>query len=129
MRRAGSRGACPVPDSPLLAAVEAHVAAFNQTDLDAVMAGFADDAVFTAAEQTVIGARAIRGLFADSFASPVRAELVLERVVLGGDTAACELAEHLTVDDVTHTIDVAAFYTVRDDQLVRVRIYRDLPSA
>lgn len=113
-------------DGPL-AVVEAHIAAFNGTDLDAVMAGFDDEAVFATADQLVVGARAIRALFADSFAAPVRAELVLERAVVGGDTAACELAEHLTVQGTTHTIDVAAFFTVRGDRLARVRIYRDLP--
>lgn len=112
-----------------LAAVDAHLDAFNRADLDAVMAGFADDAVFAAADHLVVGARAIRQLFAESFATPVTAELVLERAVVGGDTAACELAETLTVDGTTHTIDVAAFYTVRGGRLVRVRIYRDLPTA
>lgn len=113
-------------DGPL-PAVEAHLQAFNAADLDMVMAGFADDAVFSTADQLVVGARAIRALFADSFAAPVQAELVLERIVIGGDTAACELAEHLTVGGTTHTIAVAAFYTVRGGRIARVRIYRDLP--
>lgn len=108
--------------------VDAHLEAFNRCDLDAVMGDIADDAVFTVGAQTAIGARAIRRLFADSFASPVVAELTLQRAVADGDTIACELTEHLTVDGAGHAIDVAAFYTVRNDQLVRVRIYRDLPS-
>lgn len=114
-------------DGPL-GLVESHLDAFNRADLDAVMAGFAEDAVFTVGDQTAIGARAISALFADSFASPVAARLMLARAVIDGDTAACELTEHLTVNDVTHTIEVAAFYTVRRGRLVRVRIYRDLPS-
>ncbi len=109
------------------AAVEAHVAAFNRCDIAAVMAGFADDAVFSTADQTAIGARAIRSLFADSFASPIAAELAVGRSVVDGDTVACELVERLTVDDATHVVEVAAFYTVRHARLVRVRIYRDLP--
>lgn len=113
-------------DGPLTL-VEAHLDAFNRADLDAVMAGFADDAVFTVGDQTAIGARAIRSLFADSFAQPVAARLELARDVVDGDTAACELTEHLTVGGVTHTIEVAAFYTVRRGRLARVRIYRDLP--
>lgn len=111
------------------AVVDAHLAAFNAADLMAVMDGFADDAVLSMGDQTVIGARAIRTLFADSFASPVAAELTLHRAVVDGDTIACELTEQLTVEGATHTIDVAAFYTVRQGQLVRVRIYRDLPPA
>jgi hypothetical protein len=77
--------------------VEAHIAAFNAADLAAVMAGIADDAVFSVGDQTVIGARAIRALFADSFASPVTARLSVQRTVVGGDTVACELTEQLTV--------------------------------
>lgn len=111
------------------AVVDAHVAAFNAADLVAVMDGFADDAVLSVGDQTVIGARAIRSLFADSFASPVTAELTLHRAVVEGDTIACELTEQLTVEGTSHTIDVAAFYTVRDGRLVRVRIYRDLAPA
>lgn len=106
--------------------VDAHLAAFNAADLAAVMDGFAEDAVFSVGDQTAIGARAIRTLFADSFASPVGAELMTQRVVVDGDTVACELGERLTIDGVGHDIDVAAFYTVRDEVLVRVRIYRDL---
>ena len=109
--------------------VEAHIAAFNAADLPAVMADIADDAVFSVGEQTAIGARAIRALFADSFASPVTARLTVQRIVIDGDTVACELTEQLTVDGAAHDIAVAAFYTVRDDRLVRVRIYRDLPPA
>ena len=128
MRRVGWPGACRVSETTHRAVVDAHLAAFNATDLAAVMDGFADDAVFTVADQTAIGARAIRALFADSFASPVRAELTLRRAVVDDDTVACELSEELTFSGGTHTIDVAAFFTVRDDQLVRVRIYRDLPA-
>ncbi|CAN5843297.1 hypothetical protein BH23ACT10_BH23ACT10_21160 [soil metagenome] len=109
------------------AVVDAHLAAFNRCDLDAVMADVAEDATFTVGDQTAIGARAVRELFADSFGSPVAAELTLQRAVVDGDTIACELTEQLTVEDTGHAIDVAAFYTVRSGELVRVRIYRDLP--
>lgn len=113
-------------DSPR-AVVEAHLAAFNAADLEAVMRGIADDAVLTVGDHTAIGARAIRGLFADSFATPVGAELAVRRAVVDGDTVACELTEELVVEGTSHTIDVAAFYTARAGRLVRVRIYRDLP--
>jgi len=131
MPRPGWRAVCPVSDTTAdrRAVVDAHLAAFNAADLAAVMDGFADDAVLSVGDQTAIGARAIRALFADSFASPVTAELMLHRAVVDGDTIACELSETLTVQGTIHTIDVAAFYTVRDGHLVRVRIYRDLAPA
>lgn len=111
------------------AAVERHIAAFNRCDADAVMVGFDSDAVFSTADHTAIGARAIRALFIDSFASPITAELAIGQLVVDGDTVACELTEHLTVEGTTHTIDVAAFFTVRRGRLARVRIYRDLPTS
>jgi uncharacterized protein (TIGR02246 family) len=113
----------------VLGPVEAHLAAFNERDVDAVMALFAEDAVFATADQLVVGRRGLRALFGDSFAAPVTAALELRRAVVAGDTAACELVERLTLPSgETTELDVAAFYTVRDGALVRVRVYRDLPG-
>jgi len=39
--------------------------------------------------------------------------------VTQGDTVACELSERITTEGVEHTIDVAAFYTVRGGRLAR----------
>lgn len=116
------------PGSEPLGVVQAHLRAFNERDLEAVMAGFDPDAVFTMAEQLVIGARAIRQAFADSFAADARARLEVQRAVADGDTVACELIEHIQAQGMAHTLEVAAFYTVRGGRLVRVRIYRDLSS-
>lgn len=106
--------------------VTAHVEAFNACDLDGVMAGFDDEAVFTTAEHLAVGSRAISRLFADSFSAPASAELAVERMVVDGDSAACEMTERITAQGVEHLIDVAAFYTVRGGRIVRVRIYRDI---
>jgi hypothetical protein len=109
-----------------LEAVEAHIRAFNACDLDAVMAGFDDEAVFSTSDQTAIGARAISHLFADSFNAPASARLELARAVVDGDTVGCELTELIEAEGIAHTLDVAAFYTVRDGRFARVRIYRDV---
>lgn len=109
-----------------LAAVRSHVAAFNAADVDAVMTRFDPEAVFATADQLVVGARAIRQLFADSFAAPVDAHIELLAAVVDGDIVACELAERISGEGFSHDIAVAAFYTVRDGRIARVRIYRDL---
>lgn len=106
--------------------VRDHIAAFNAKDVDGVLATFADDALFASGDQVVVGARALRVLFADAFAAPVGAELVLRHAVVQEGTVACELTERLTVAGSRHDVDVAAFYTVRRGRLARVRIYRDL---
>jgi len=111
-----------------LEVVEEHIRAFNACDLDAVMVGFDEDAVFSTAEQLAVGARAISRLFAESFAAPASAHLELQRVVVDGDTVGCELTEQITAEGIQHALEVAAFYTVRGGRIARVRIYRDLPG-
>ena len=109
-----------------LGVVEEHIRAFNACDLDAVMAGFDDDAVFSTADQLAVGARAISRLFAESFDAPASARLDLLRAVVDDDTVGCELTEQISVEGIQHVLDVAAFYTVRSGRIARVRIYRDL---
>ena len=110
----------------LLDVVRAHLSAFNDRDADAVVATFADDAVFAAGEHIVVGHRALRAMFADAFAAPIRAQLELRHAVVDGQTAACELSERLIIEGSTHELDMAAFYSVRDGLLTRVKVYRDL---
>lgn len=126
MSASGSGAGSGTEETAELAVVEAHLTAFNRRDIDAVMAGFDTDAVFTMAAQLIVGARAIRQAFADSFAVDARARLDLQRAVVEGDTVACELTERIEAQGITHSLDVAAFYTVRNGLLARVRIYRDL---
>lgn len=111
--------------SATAAAVRAHVEAFNAKELDAVVAGFAEDAVFAAEADLVVGARALRGFFGEAFANHAEARLEILRSVIQGDTAACELRETITVDGQYLELDLAAFFTVRGGVLVRVRVYRD----
>lgn len=112
----------------ILDAVAGHLAAFNARDAERTSAGFAEDAVFAAGDQLVVGRRAIRTLFADAFAAPISATLELRRSYVDGETAACELVEHLEVEGDVHELPVAAFYTVRNGLLLRVRVYRDHPA-
>lgn len=105
--------------------VHEHLEAFAARDLDRLMATFAHDAVFTTADGTVVGRAALRQLFADAFALPVHVDMERRAVHAAGDTVACEIAEHITAEGMTHTLEVAGFYTVRGGVLVRVRVYRD----
>lgn len=112
----------------VLDAVAKHLAAFNTGDAERTSAGFAEDAVFVAGDQLVVGRPAIHKLFADAFAAPVSATLELRQAYVEGETAACELVEHLEVGGAAQELPVAAFYTVRGGLLVRVRVYRDHPA-
>lgn len=108
-----------------VAAVEAHVAAFNARDADAVLATFSDDAVFSNADDLVVGRTALSAMFRDAFEAPLRANLQVQRAVVDGDTVACELTERLDYAGTTFQAALAGFFTVRDGLLVRVRIYRE----
>lgn len=108
-----------------LEVVARHVAAFNARDLDAVVETFADDAVFATGDELYVGRRGIRALFSDSFDAPLLAEMEVRRAVTEGDTAACELVERLTVEGRTTELVLAAFYTVRRGEIVRVKVYRE----
>lgn len=116
----------PGPGAAPLQVVEEHIRAFNACDLDAAMAGFDDESVFSTADQVAVGVRAISRLFAESFDAPASAHLELQRAVVDGDTVGCELTELIQAEGITHTLEVAAFYTVREGRFARVRIYRDL---
>ncbi len=42
-----------------------------------------------------------------------------------GEVVACELHEQLTVEGASFEFALAAFYTVRRGQIVRVKVYRE----
>jgi hypothetical protein len=108
-----------------LQAVEAHLAAFNARDTDAVLAGFAEDAVFASGDLLVVGRRGLARLFAEAFSGEARAALEIRRAVVTGDTVACELRELVAFAGGTTELEVAAFFTVREGRLVRVKVYRE----
>ena len=111
-------------DIPVLDIVQAHFAAFNAGDMDALMAGFADDAVFATGEHLVVGARGIRAMFADALTA-LAPNLTLRAAVVQGEVVACELDERLTVEGAPFEFALAAFYTVRRGRIVRVKVYRE----
>jgi uncharacterized protein len=111
-------------DAVALDVVRAHVDAFNAGDVDALMAGFADDAVFVTAEHMVVGIRGLRAMFGDALAS-LSPTMELRATIVQHGVVACELTEHLTVDGAQFSFQLAAFYTVQHGQIVRVKVYRE----
>ena len=111
-------------DNPVLDIVQAHFAAFNAGDMDGLMAGFAEDAVFATGEHLVVGARGIRAMFADALTA-LAPNLTLRTAVVQGEVVACELDERLSVEGSEFEFALAAFYTVRRSRIVRVKVYRE----
>ena len=111
-------------ETGLLGIVQVHLAALNAGDVEGLMAGFADDAVFATGDALVVGQRGIRAMFSDALASLAPSLRVL-RAVVQDDVVACELTEELTVEGAAFEFSLAAFYTVRRGKIVRVRVYRE----
>lgn len=111
-------------DAAVLDVVRAHVDAFNAGDVDALMAGFADDAVFVTGDHMVVGARGLRAMFSDALAN-LAPSMELRATVVQHGVVACELNERLTVEGAQFHFSLAAFYTVRRGQIVRVKVYRE----
>ena len=51
--------------------------------------------------------------------------LAMRAILRPGDVVACELHEQLTVEGTPFEFALAAFYTVRRGQIVRVKVYRE----
>ena len=111
------------PSDPL-AVIHAHVAAFNADDLEAVVAGFAEDAVFANGDQLIVGRRGIRALFGQALGQ-VRATLEVRTAIAQGNAVACELTELVTVGEQTFEFHLAGFYTVHGGVITRAKIYRE----
>jgi len=104
--------------------VDAHVAAFNAGDLDALVDGFAEDAIFATADHLVVGRRGLRAMFGDALTA-LQPRMEVRAAVEQGDVVACELSERLTVEGTTFEFALAAFFTVRGGRIVRVKVYRE----
>jgi uncharacterized protein len=113
------------PRAAVLAAVAAHVDAFNRRDLVGVVAGFDEGAVFASADALVVGRRGLTAMFSEAFAGDLQATLELRQAVVDGETAACELTERVVVEGMVHELSLAAFFTVRGGVLARVKVYRE----
>ena len=111
-------------DNPVLDIVQAHFAAFNARDIDALMAGFAEDAVFVTGEHLVVGQRGIRAMFTEAL-DALSPTLTLRAAIVQDDVVACELDERLSVEGTPFEFALAAFYTVRRGQIARVKVYRE----
>lgn len=110
--------------SEILAIVRDHVQAFNAGDVDGLMAGFAEDAIFATGDHLVVGSRGIRAMFTEALAA-LAPSLDLRAAVVQGEVAACEFTEQLTVEGSAFEFALAAFYTVRRGEIVRVKVYRE----
>ena len=104
--------------------VRRHLDAFNVHDLDALMAGFSDDATWVTGTDSFRGVAALEQLFAAAFRE-LSPRLHAESLLVDGDRVVCELREDYTVDGAERSDHIAAFYRVEHDLITAVKVYRE----
>ncbi|GIH18614.1 nuclear transport factor 2 family protein [Rugosimonospora africana] len=106
------------------AALSKHVAAFNSRDLDALMAGFTEDASWVTGTSVARGHDELTELFAGAMAG-LLPTLSIENLLADGDRAACQLTETLTFEGEERMYSIAGFYRLRDGRIASAKIYRE----
>ncbi|MEV0582568.1 nuclear transport factor 2 family protein [Nonomuraea sp. NPDC050310] len=106
------------------AVLRAHVDAFNARDLDALMAGFTEDASWVTGTSRVQGRAELTELFAGAMEG-LLPTLVIHELLAEGDRAACEMTETLTVDGEERSFAIAGFYRLREGRIAAAKIYRE----
>ncbi|HWD04458.1 MAG TPA: nuclear transport factor 2 family protein [Amycolatopsis sp.] len=101
-----------------------HVAAFNDRDVEALLAGFTDDAVWITGTTVARGRAELRDLF-EGAVRQLLPTLTIESVVAGGAMVAAELTERLTHDGEHRTFAIAGFYRLRDGRIAAAKIFRE----
>jgi uncharacterized protein len=104
--------------------IKAHVEAFNTRDLDALMAGFADDAVWITGRTTVRGRVELAELFAGAM-DGLLPTLTIQDLIVGNGRAAAQLVEVYTHEGAEHTDNIAGFYVIKDGRITSAKIYRE----
>jgi ketosteroid isomerase-like protein len=104
--------------------VRSHAAAFNARDLDALMAGFTEDAVWVTGTGIARGHDELVELFEGAMAG-LLPTLVIQDLLAEGDRAACQMIETLTVGGEERTFFIAGFYRLRGTRIASAKIYRE----
>src|SRR5213080_1824407 len=106
------------------AAIHAHVDAFNKKDLEALLAGFAEDAAWITGSTSVRGRDELAALFGDAMTG-LLPSLHIQNLLVDDGQVACQLTETLTHDAVEKTFSIAGFYRLRDGLITSAKIYRE----
>jgi ketosteroid isomerase-like protein len=108
-------------------AVDAHVAALNHGDLQAVLDTFTPDAVFTSDGGTARGRAQLAGLF-DAVVGDGRPTTILRSAEQAGGVLDCRLTRRFTIRDedgrvaAAHDVEVHAVFTVEGGAIARVEV-------
>jgi uncharacterized protein (TIGR02246 family) len=111
--------------------VQRQANAWEQADIEAIVADFAPDGLFISPGGRWKGHEAIREAAASFFASVMDIECKVTRVLLDGDQGAAEWtwSETSRKTGKRHTTEDAIIFALRDDKIVYWREYIDKGEA
>jgi uncharacterized protein len=111
-------------DDQIIAAVREHVEAFNDGDLERLLAGFAADALWVTG-QTVVRGRSELSSFFGAAIDRLRPHLAMENLVAEDCRAACQMTETLLFEQEQRSYSIAAFFRLRDGLIASAKVYRE----
>lgn len=105
-------------------ALHRHVAAFNNRDLQALLDGFTEDAVWITGNSVARGREELTELFSGAM-EQLLPTLTVENILADGDQVAAQLTERLTHNGEEHVFAIAGFYQLAGDRIKSAKIYRE----
>lgn len=102
--------------------VQRHINAFNDRDVDALLADFVPSAVWVTGDYTVPEGQ-LREFFTSAMES-LLPQLTLRRAIDGGNAVAIEMTGEWTHDATAKSADLIAVFDLDAGKVSRVRIYR-----
>lgn len=103
--------------------VQRHINAFNDRDVDALLADFAPSADWVTGDYTVPVGQ-LRQFFTSAMES-LTPQLTFRRAIDGGNVVAIEMTEQWTHDTTARTADLIAVFDLDAGKIARARIYRE----
>ncbi|MGW4396762.1 nuclear transport factor 2 family protein [Amycolatopsis nivea] len=105
-------------------ALSRHVAAFNNRDLQGLLDGFTEDAVWITGSSVVRGREELTELFSGAM-EQLLPTLTVENVLADGEQIAAQLTERLTHNGEDQIFAIAGFYRLSGDRIKSAKIYRE----
>jgi len=111
-------------DDQTTAAVREHVEAFNAGDLERLLAGFTEDALWITG-QTVVHGRGELSRFFGAAIDGLRPHLAVENLITEDGRAACQMTETLLFKQEQRSYSIAAFFRLHDGLITSAKVYRE----
>lgn len=103
--------------------VKRHIDAFNNHDVDALLANFAPSAEWVTGDYTVPKGQ-LREFFTSAMKS-ITPQLTLRRSIGGGDAVAIEMTESWTNEGTSKSAALIAVLDLSDGKIARAKVYRE----